>query len=146
MNLKYITLILFLLLVLGGCSSKDCGNDTSCFEESAKLCTRAKVSIFADDNNITAIVRGKTSDHCKVTFKVEELNSFIKSKYPTESMVAKGKTLNCLLEKNKNDNTTYGYELKNIRDDFDNSCSGPLKDIIKSNPDFNMISNLKILT
>lgn len=133
--LKNILLFILILAIIfiSGCSIKDCGTDLECFKESAKICSKAKVNLIGEGNNIRVTVRGLTADSCPVSFKIEELSQDIKEKYPSESRVATGKTLNCNIDKKYADyeELDYSEKILNITDNLEKSCSGPIKDLMK---------------
>ena len=106
---------------------KNCGVDLDCFKEASKDCSRAKLYLNHEGGIAKLTLRGLTDDGCKVSLKIEEISDEIKQDYPTESLVAKGKTLNCVIPI-KDD---YYEDIMNLEENIDSSCSGPIKDIMQ---------------
>ena len=120
-------LLIFTLIVLLGCTNiKDCGKDINCFEERSKECLKTKVLVEEDNTLLKVTIRGIEDNECKVSLKVEELGENIKKKYPVESRVAEGKTLNCQFPLNTTD---YIERITDFEEEVDKKCSGPLKEI-----------------
>ena len=131
---KYLLIFLLLSVIfISGCVT-DCGNDLECFKESAKNCSKSKVNVADQDgNNIRVTIRGANEDSCKISFKIESLGENFKSIYPQESKIAVGKTLNCEINKKYFDLKKFDYisEIFNLPDEFDKSCSGPIKELLE---------------
>jgi len=132
-NRKFLPLyLLFIIIFISGCSIKDCGYDLMCFKESAKTCSRVKVNLIEEGSNIRVTVRGLTIDSCKVSFKIDGVGQKIKEQHPFETKIAIGKTLNCKINKKYADyeNIDYTKEIFNLPEEFDKSCTGPIKDLM----------------
>lgn len=131
---KYFLIILVLLSILISGCIPDCGTDLECFKEKAKDCSKSKVNILdGEGNNIRVTVRGFDKDSCRVSFKIESIGEKLKTKYPTETRIAVGKTLNCKISKKYAEYETLDYveEIFNLPEEFDRSCSGPIKDLLE---------------
>jgi len=131
--LKKIIILILGLIFLSGCSIKNCNTDLECFKESAKTCSKVRVNLIEEKNNIRVTVRGLTANSCSVSFKLEEISDDIKKEYPLETRIAKGKTLNCLINKKYTDYEQPDYidEIFHLPQEFETSCSGPIKDLMK---------------
>jgi len=135
--MKKIALLIFLLafvVFISGCTKiKDCGTDLKCFKESAKTCSKSKVNLIDEGNNLRITVRGHSVNFCKVSFKIENLGDDLKIKYPTETKIAIGKTMNCNINKKYVDLKELNYidEIINLPNEFDEHCSGPIKDLMQ---------------
>ncbi len=132
--MKYIIPILvFSMLLVSGCNLRDCGNDWHCFMESAKSCSRARVSIVYEDNSVRLTTRGVWFGECKVSLKIEKVGQELRQRDPVMADMAEGKTLNCAipLEIVEYNSEQYIDEILNIEDRFDEYCSGPIKDALQ---------------
>lgn len=126
-----LKLVLILLAVtITGCSviSQNCGTDFACFKNAANNCAPSRINLLHDGNNVRLTIRGTDSDTCSVSLKVEELGQDIRSKYPVESQVLIGKTLNCRVNANLSNNINEIYKIPQA---LDRACSGPIKDLLK---------------
>lgn len=126
--MKRIILLLVFLIFLSGCSYSNCGYDLNCFEEYAKDCSKSKVNIIQDSNDVRITLRGVSKEGCKVSFKIEEISREYKNKYPNEALILEGKSLTCNIPIKED----YSEEIMNIGDNVDNYCSGPIKDFVKT--------------
>src|SRR3989344_6367856 len=128
-----ISLSLFAILITGCAKIKDCGTDFDCFKVNAKTCSRAKANLINEDNNIRVTIRGHSVDYCRVSFKIENIGENMRNKYPTESGIAIGKTMNCKVDKKYSEYKDLDYieEITNLPNEFDRSCSGPIKDLME---------------
>lgn len=129
----FIPLLIFVMIFVSGCSIKECGTDLNCFKELAKDCSRGKVNIIHEDNNIRLTSRGTLFGKCKLSLKIEEIGEKLRQENPTMAILAKGKTLNCaipveIVEYNPNQ---YINEILNFEEQFDQYCSGPIKDVLQ---------------
>jgi hypothetical protein len=128
-----IPILLISLILITGCSIQDCNTDLSCFKELAKDCSRAKVNIKYEDNDVRLTSRGNWFGECKISLKIEKVGDRFVQEDPTLAKLAEGKTLNCEIpiEIVKNNNEQYIDEILNLEQKFDQYCSGPIKDTIK---------------
>jgi len=131
---RYLLIFLLLSIVLISGCIPDCGNDLECFKESAKNCSKSKVNIVdGEGNNVRVTVRGFDKDSCKISFKIESLGEKLMTEYPKETRIAIGKTLNCEINKThfEYEKLDYIEEIFNLPEEFDKSCSGPIKDLLE---------------
>jgi len=119
-------LLICLFFVAGCTKTKDCGDDVKCFGEEIKDCSKAKVYVSNEGNKIKVTSKGLSKDECRVSLRIEEVGWKLKEDYPTESFIAKGKTLNCNIPIKEN----YSEAIQNLENYFDESCSGPIKDLL----------------
>ena len=121
------------MILISGCAIKDYGTDINGFKESAKYCSRARVNIIHQGNNIRLTSRGIWFGKCKLSLKIEEISDELTQQNPTMARIAKGKTLNCAVpvEIVKYNRDQYIDEILNIEDKFDQYCSGPIKDALQ---------------
>src|SRR3989338_1559835 len=75
MKITLIVLVLAMFLV-SGCAIKDCQTDLNCFKELVKDCSKAKVNIIYDDNNLRLTSRGIWLEDCRLSFKIEQFNEY----------------------------------------------------------------------
>ena len=131
--MRNILIFLFLLLILlTGCSIKNCETDLDCFKESAKYCYRARVNIIHEGNNIRLTCRGFWFGKCKLSLKIEEIGNELKKQDPNLARIAKGKTLNCAIPvKILETDEKVIDEILNIENRFNEYCSGPIKDVLQ---------------
>ena len=128
--LLFSVFLLFLIILAGCVEIPDCGQDFDCFESYAESCATARVNVISEGTNIRFTLRGIEYPYCKISLKVESVGSDISAKYPTESKIIVGKTLNCNINKNVAEQS-YLESLANIEEEFDCSCSGPIGDLAK---------------
>lgn len=132
--MKYVFVIIILSMILiTGCTVKDCGTNIFCFKEAAKYCSRASVNIIDEGNNIRLTSRGEWNGKCEVSLKIEAISNELSMQNPTLARTAIGKTLNCavpveVVEYNRDQ---YINEILNLEDKFNQYCSGPIKDALQ---------------
>lgn len=126
-------LIVFIIFITGCVKIKDCGTDLNCFKENAETCSKSKVNFVDEGTNLRVTIRGHDATSCEVSFKVEALGEDIKNKYPTETRISIGKTMNCNIDKKYSEYEQLDYtdEILNLPEKFDESCSGPIKDLMR---------------
>ena len=133
-SIRYLLIfLLFSIVLISGCIP-DCGNDLECFKESAKNCSKSKVNIVdGEGNDVRVTVRGFDKDSCKISFKIESIGEKLMTEYPKETRIAVGKTLNCEINETYSDygKLDYTEEIFNLPENFDKSCSGPIKDLLE---------------
>ncbi len=129
--MKYIKLIILsiLLLFLSGCTEfRECETDIVCFEKYAELCLPSRVNLVDDGSNVRVTVRGLNSDlTCKVSLKVEAVGTIFHKKYPRESQILIGKTLNCDVDKDGD----YYKGILQLKQELNKDCLGPIGDLAK---------------
>jgi len=134
-RIKTILLLILVwgIVILSGCKIRECRTDLECFKESAMTCSRVRINLLREGNNIRVTVRGLTPGSCLVSFKIEKISQTIKNKYPFETKIAKDKTLNCKINKKYANYGELNYieEIFNLPNEFEKSCSGPIKDLMK---------------
>jgi hypothetical protein len=121
------------MFIVSGCSISECGTDLNCFKELAKDCSRAKVNIKYEDNDVRLTSRGNWFGECKLSLKIEKVGDQFVQKDSTLAKLAEGKTLNCaipmeIVEYNQDQ---YVDEILNFEQKFDQYCSGPIKDVLR---------------
>lgn len=121
-------ILLLSIIILGCLPYKNCSTDVTCFKNAVSNCEPTRFNLVHDNSNLRFTLRGIDSDSCTVSLKVEELGQDIKNKYPIESKVLIGKTLTCKINANLPDKMK---EISNIPETLDESCSGPVKDLLK---------------
>jgi len=128
-----IFLVVFIIFIAGCVKIKDCGTDLNCFKESAKTCSKSKVNLIDGDDNLRVTIRGHDTTSCKVSFKIEDIGENLKTQYPTETRIAIGKTMNCKVDKKYSEYEQLDYidEIFKLPEEFDKSCSGPIKDLMQ---------------
>lgn len=132
MRLLIPSLIISVLLI-SGCSIQECGTDLNCFKELAKDCSRAKVNIKYEDNDVRLTSRGNWLSTCTVSLKIEKVGQRFIQEDPALASLAEGKTLNCKIPMEVVNYTPDQYidEILNIEQKFDQYCSGPIKDVLQ---------------
>ena len=131
--MKYLFIFLILSIVLISGCIKDCGTDLTCFIESAKYCSSARVNIINQGNNIRLTSRGIWFGKCKLSLKIEEIGEELKKQDPDLARIATGKTINCAVpvEIVNYDREAYIKEILTLEDRFNQYCSGPIKDALQ---------------
>ena len=130
--MRYLVIPLIVsVLVISGCSIKDCKDDLSCFEKSVKKCSKAKVNIKYEDNDVRLTSRGIWGGKCQVSLKVEKVGKKLRQKDPIASKIAEGKTMNCAIPLKEINKPKQITELFLLEQKFNQYCSGPIKDAMQ---------------
>ena len=126
-------MFVFIIFTAGCVKIKDCETDITCFKENAKTCSKSKINLIDEGTNLRVTIRGYDATSCEISFKVESIDEKLKTQYPTETRIAIGKTMNCNIDKrySKYEQLDYIDEILNLPEKFDESCSGPIKDLMQ---------------
>lgn len=140
-NINIILIVLLIcILIIGSIilvlllRTKDCGSNLLCFENSAIHCGRATVNLNYADNIVRLTSKGIWFGKCELSLKIEKLSASLALKYQINPELANGMTLNCAIPQNlfNGNPSEYVNEMFNANNNFDQYCSGPIKDILMS--------------
>lgn len=130
-HMKYWIGILLFSIFLSGCAIENCNTNLNCFKDAIKTCSRAKVNIQYEDNDVRLTSRGTSFGSCKVSVKIEKVGEKLRQKDPTLASLAEGNTLNCAipLEALKSEEKIVDNLLQ-AEQKFNQYCTGPIKDAL----------------
>ncbi|MBI2666751.1 hypothetical protein HYX13_04015 [Candidatus Woesearchaeota archaeon] len=129
-----IAFLIIFFLVHSACQPiVDCGTDTECFSKNSVNCSQTRANLIDEQgNNVRVTIRGFQQNSCRVSLKVEEVGLQLKEKYPQESVIAVGKTMNCNIDRRFAEENISFYidKIFELEEEFNQSCSGPIKDLL----------------
>ena len=130
--MKKLIILILALIFISGCTTKDCGVDLDCFQESANDCLKARVNVIEEGTNLRLTSRGEWFGKCEISIKIEKIDSTLNLLDPTLKQAIEGKTINCAVPKEiVKGNENYIKDILSTGETFDKYCSGPVKDILE---------------